>query len=225
MFFSEFWHIFSSWLNRFTRRPPPPLQPPARAVAAAGAWTCSASVKKCVKIRQKKLLIIDLFSVLTGWTSSCRYGLTDDNVLGTNSLLCLPKAEFNTKNSTRWQLWLSFWCSTRRLMSVNKCFIYRGKPLLDSRRTYEKQRHGPDHRRVHDILHHREHLLTGKSSWTPKTQPELPFGLVFGVQLGTNYKLLHHYYHQSIPWANWAQWEKRRRREKKKKRKEGEEEL
>ena len=36
---------------------------------------------------------------------------------------------------------------------------------------YEKQRRGPDHRRLHDILHQRGHLLTGEPSWTPKTQP------------------------------------------------------
>ena len=40
-----------------------------------------------------------------------------------------------------------------------------------SPRTIEAQRRGPDHRRLHDILHHSGNLLTGQSSWTPKTQP------------------------------------------------------
>ena len=42
--------------------------------------------------------------------------LDNDNVIGTNQFLCLPKAELNTKtqpNDISAVVWLSFWCSTR----------------------------------------------------------------------------------------------------------------
>ena len=40
--------------------------------------------------------------------------LEDSDEIGINECLCLPKAELNTKNSTkRHRKALSFWCSTR----------------------------------------------------------------------------------------------------------------
>ena len=48
----------------------------------------------------------------------------NDDVIGSNQCLCLPKAELNTKNSTKRQL---FWSSTRLLIKVKKCLGYRGK--------------------------------------------------------------------------------------------------
>ena len=36
--------------------------------------------------------------------------------------------------------------------------------IENNSRTYETQRRGPDHRRLHDILHQRGDLLTGQSS-------------------------------------------------------------
>ena len=35
--------------------------------------------------------------------------------------------KFDQLGAGRAPTWLSFWCSTRLLMSVKKCFIYRGK--------------------------------------------------------------------------------------------------
>ena len=74
-------------------------------------------------------------------------------------------------------VWLSFWCSTQLLMSLKKCLSYCRKTctphpvilLFNHLATICVA--GRLFLRLQCSLHQIGHLLTGESSWTPKTQP------------------------------------------------------
>ena len=79
---------------------------------------------------------------------------------------CLPKAELNTKTNPLCGRLGSFWCSTRLLMSVKKCPIWRRKPYRRTKPCCGSPTYGDNHlvtvHVVTDFWWH-EHMVTASS--------------------------------------------------------------